>query len=378
MQKNLGLYIHIPFCQRKCNYCNFVSFCVGDDKKTEYVQSLKKEIAIQGQNYSNYIVDSIFIGGGTPTTLLDGQIAEILAEIKTYFNVSKNAEISIECNPNTLTTQKLKEYKNAGIGRLSIGLQAYSNKLLKIIGRLHDKKQFDIAFKNAKQEGFENINVDLILGLPNQKLWQVKRQLKHLVKLGVSHVSAYGLIVEDGTKLKSDIDSGIIKLPTEDKSIKMYDFTQKFLEKHGIFRYEVSNFAKKGYECKHNLKYWQNGEYLGLGAVSSSFVNGERWKNTDNLLIYNQQISKGVLPKEDFEKLSIQDEIEECIMLSLRTTLGIDLLQFQARFGIDLLKTKYAEICALKNQNLITVQNEKLACTNKGFNVLNQIILELI
>lgn len=351
---------------------------MSDEKKSEYVKCLEKEIEIQSKKYYNFKVDTIFIGGGTPTTLKDGDIQKILIAIKQNFNVSKDAEISVECNPNSLTKSKLAEYKNAGVNRLSIGLQAYNNKLLKIIGRLHTKEQFDEAFKNAKNAGFKNINVDLILGLPNQKLRHIKSELKHLVKLGVNHVSAYGLIVEEKTKLKSDIDAGILKLPTEEKSIKMYDFSVKFLKKHGILRYEVSNFSKYGQECKHNLKYWQNKNYLGLGAVSSNFIDGKRWKNTDNLQKYFDAISDGILPKEEEETLSKQDQIEECIMLSLRTVYGINLANFEASFGFDLLTKKQAEIERLKEQNLIKIKDGNLACTNKGFHVLNQIILELI
>ncbi|MBR4124111.1 MAG: radical SAM protein, partial [Clostridia bacterium] len=186
-KKLLGLYVHIPFCERKCDYCNFVSFCMSDSKKTEYVSALIKEIELQAKLYADYSVDTIFIGGGTPTTLPAGEISKILFAIKQNFDVQKNCEISIECNPNSLTLEKLKEYKDVGITRLSVGLQAYNNRLLKLIGRLHNKKQFNYAIKNAKACGFENINVDLILGLPTQKMHHIKKELKQLTKLGIKH-----------------------------------------------------------------------------------------------------------------------------------------------------------------------------------------------
>ena len=385
MKKSLGLYIHIPFCQKKCDYCNFVSFCKSDGEKIKYVECLKKEIQIQGKTYSNlsYVVDTIFVGGGTPTTLPDGEISKILQAIKTSFDVEKNAEITIECNPNSLTVQKLEEYKNVGVNRLSIGLQTYNNKLLKLIGRIHTKKQFDIAIKNANRAGFDNINVDLILGIPNQKIFDVKREIKHLIKLKIPHISAYGLIVEENTKLAKNIENGVYKLPSEQKSVKMYDIANKMLSKNKIYRYEVSNFAKSGFECKHNLKYWQDKEYLGLGVVSSSYVDGKRWKNTDIIEKYfkifedtaQNDLSQIV---EDMELLTNEEKIEECIMLSLRTKDGIDLVDFKNKFGYDLLDKKQQQIKYLQSQNLIEVCDNKLFCTNLGFKLLNQIILELI
>lgn len=376
--KYLGLYIHVPFCEKKCDYCNFVSYCKKDSEKIEYVNALTKEIKLQCKFFHDRQIDSVFIGGGTPSCLPSEEIERIISFLRNNFNISKDAEITIEANPNSLTYEKLIEYKSAGINRLSIGLQAYNNKILKTIGRLHTKKQFNEAVKNAKKLGFENINVDLILGLPNQKLSDVKHELAHLIKLGVTHISAYGLIVEDGTKLKHNLDAGVYKLPSEEKSVKMYDFTVKYLQKHGIFRYEVSNFAKNGFQSKHNLKYWQNEEYLGLGAVSSSYVDGKRWKNTDDIKKYVSSINNGVVELEDEENLSNQSKMEERIMLSLRTSSGIDLQKFQNDFNIDLLNHKKSEIDLLLNDGFVSISNNHLFCTNNGFKLLNQIILQLI
>lgn len=378
MKKNLGLYIHIPFCEKKCDYCNFVSFCKKESDKLEYINALLSEISLQGKLYLDRKVDTIFIGGGTPSCLPDGEIQKLLNCVYQNFDVDKDAEITIEANPNSLSFPKLTEYKSAGINRLSIGLQTYNNKLLKTIGRLHSKKDFDFALKNAKYAGFQNISVDLILGLPGQKFFDVKRELSHLVKLGVKHISAYGLIVEDGTKLKQRLDSGDFKLPSEEKSIKMYDYTVKYLKKHGIMRYEVSNFAKAGYESKHNLKYWSDKEYLGLGLVSSSYVDGARWKNTDNFANYIESVQSGLIPTEEHEKLSIQERMEERIMLSLRTAHGIDLKRYSQDFKSDLLQSKQETILSLQQNGLIEVKNEHLFCTDKGFKFLNQIILKLV
>lgn len=378
MDKNLGIYVHIPFCEKKCDYCNFISYCQPKPKKVEYAKSLIREIQMQGANFQDYQIDTIFFGGGTPSCMPDGTISLVLQAIYQNFNVKKNAEISIECNPNSLTISKLNEYKKVGINRLSIGLQAYDNRLLKLIGRLHTKKQFDFAYKMARHMGFDNINVDIILGLPSQTLFGVKRELRHLKKLGVNHISAYGLIVEKNTKLCKNLEQKQYKLPSEEKQLKMYQQTKKFLQKNGIFRYEVSNFAKPGYECMHNQKYWTEQEYLGLGAVASSFANGERWKNTDSIDKYIQDISKNKVNREEVEKVDRDNMIDETIMLGLRLQDGIDLQKFENDFGFDLKIEKRAEIEKLENDKLIQIKNNHLFCTDRGFEVLNQIILELL
>ena len=387
MKKNIGLYVHIPFCEKKCDYCNFVSFCKSDDDKLKYMNALEKEIVLQGEKFSKleYIVDTIFVGGGTPSVLQNGEIERLISNLRKHFDVDKNAEITIECNPNSLTIQKLQEFKSAGVNRLSIGLQAYNDNLLKLIGRLHTKKQFDMAIKNAKQVGFENINVDLILGIPKQKICDVKKEIKHLIKLGATHISAYGLIVEENTKLDYNLKNAVYKLPKESTSIKMYDIVLKMLKRKGIFRYEVSNFAKVGYECKHNLKYWTDKEYLGLGVVSSSYIQNKRWKNTDNFLKYCEFFeinSKGKTDLseiiEDEEILDLNAKIEELIMLSLRTKDGIDLIDFEKQFGVDLLKKKKAEIEELSKNKFIEIKNNRLLCTDAGFKLLNQIIVMLV
>lgn len=378
MQKKLGIYIHIPFCEKKCDYCNFVSFCKPKDEKLKYIEALKKEIVLQSSKFCDYIIDTIFVGGGTPSCLFDGAVKDICNCLKSHYIISKDCEITIECNPNSITENKLQEYKSVGINRLSIGLQVYDDKLLKLIGRLHTKKQFDSAINLCKKAGFENINVDLILGIPNQKLGDVKKELAHLIKLGINHISAYGLIVEENTKLAKNIENNVYKLPTENLQVKMYDYTKKYLKKHKIFRYEVSNFAKIGQESKHNLKYWNDGEYLGFGLASSSYVDLKRWKNTDNFIKYINDINNHILPQEEFEVVDKNSQIEECIMLSLRTAKGIDLNKFQERFGFDILVKKKKEVEFLQKQNLVIIQNNHLLCTDTGFKLLNQVILSLI
>ena len=378
MNKSLGIYIHIPFCEKKCDYCNFVSYCLPKQTQVEYAKSVIREVQMKGSKFKDYEVDTIFFGGGTPSCMPDGTISMILQAIYQNFSVKKDAEITIECNPNSLTVPKLNEYKKVGINRLSIGLQAYSNKLLKLVGRLHSKKQFDEAFSLARDIGFKNINVDLILGLPGQTLHNVKRELHHLKRLNVDHISAYGLIVEENTKLFKNLQQKVYKLPSEDKQLKMYRYTKMYLKKNGVFRYEVSNFAKRGFECEHNKKYWTEKEYLGIGAVASSFAHGERWKNTDNIKKYIDDISKNKVEREEVEQIDKQNMIEETIMLSLRTVCGIDLSKFENDFGFDILKNKKSEIAELQKEQLIQIKDGHLSCTDRGFEVLNQIVLQLV
>lgn len=376
--KTLGIYIHIPFCESKCDYCNFVSFKQTDDIKEKYVNYLLKEMILCVDTYKDYLVDTIFIGGGTPSCLREKSIKNIMDFVMNNFNVDGSAEITIEANPNSLSLSKLREFKLAGINRLSIGLQAYNNKLLKSIGRIHTKKDFDNAVCNAKQIGFENISADILLGLPNQNMFDVEFELKHLVKLGLKHISAYGLIVEPNTKLCDRLGKNEIKLPSEQKSLKFYQKTLKFLKKHGFLRYEVSNFSKLGYESKHNLKYWNMNEYVGFGLSSHSFCNNTRWENTSNLNEYFELLNKDILPQKNIEKQTIDDLKMEYIMTGLRKSSGINLEYYSTCYGEDLLITKKVQIENLLKLKLIEIKDGHLFAVDKGFEVLNQIILELV
>ena len=377
--KNLGLYIHIPFCESKCYYCNFISFCSKESVKYEYVKSLINEIELQKENHKNYVINTIFIGGGTPSCLPNGEILKILNKVKQCFNVDGNCEITIEANPNSITTNFANEISKAGVNRVSIGLQSANDDLLKEINRIHTKSDFLNALNIIKSANFKNINVDLLLGLPNQKLEDVKDSLDLLIQNNINHVSCYGLILEEGTKLFELVDKKLLKLPLEEQSNKMYQFVVDYLEKVGIYRYEVSNFAKPNFECKHNLKYWNREEYLGLGLNSFSFVNGERFNNDSNLQEYiNYYKTASTIKRENVEQVTIQDAIEETVMLSLRTEKGINLIDFKNKFNYDLTIKKSKEIANLIKLKLIKIEDNYLKCTKDGFYVLNQVILELI
>ena len=374
--KDLSLYIHIPFCESKCHYCNFVSFKKSESEKEKNINYLLKEIKLNATK--EFLVNTIFIGGGTPSCLNNGDILKISNAIKENFNLSKNLEFTIEANPNSFTIEKAKEYKKAGINRISFGLQSANNKLLKLINRIHTKKDFINAVKIAKQVGLKNINADILLGLPNQKIRDVKSTLKLIIKLNLPHVSCYSLILEESTALYKMVEENKLKLPKDEKTLKMYDFTLKYLQKHKIFRYEVSNFAKAGFKCMHNLTYWNLSNYLGLGLNSHSKIENVRFENFSDFTNYYKCLDENQKPIKEKTQLSLIDQKEEFIMLGLRKSNGINLKEYQNLFNENLEIVKAKEIDFLLKNNLIEIVNNNLFATNLGFKVLNQIILKLI
>lgn len=386
--KDLGLYIHIPFCESKCYYCNFVSFCKSGEEKERYVNCLVNEIKSCKSKFKDYIVSTIFVGGGTPSCLSDGLLSKIFNELYDNFNISENCEISIEANPNSITKEFVHEIKKCGVNRVSIGLQTSNDNLLKMINRIHTKQDYINAIKLLQQEGFCNINTDLLIGLPNQTKQDIKDSLDLLIENKINHISCYGLILEENTKMYKLIESKVLSLPSEDECNSQYDFVLKYLKENNYNRYEVSNFSKKGYECRHNLKYWQGDEYLGLGLVSSSYINKKRFANTEIFKDYceyykmskTRNIDDLINNKivENCEDVSEKDYIEERIMLEIRTSNGIDLIKLKQDVNYDLLNNKYEQINKLKQLNLIKLENNHIIATDEGFYVLNQIILDLI
>ena len=373
-KKPLALYIHIPFCEKKCNYCSFVSFCDKFNKVDEYVDCLCKELLLR--KLDNYYLKSIYIGGGTPSVLSAEKIEKILSVIKTIYEISDDAEITIEVNPNSITTEKALKYKEIGINRVSIGIQSLSDKKLKLLGRVHNRQIALNSLQILKDVGFDNVNCDLIISLSRQTQFEINKSIK-LLKKFATHFSIYSLSIEDNTQFFDMYKRGELKLPSENKSAKLYNKTCKFLQKLGYKRYEVSNFAKRGYESKHNKTYWDLNEYLGIGIASHSFIGNMRYANTEDFDYYLTALSNGNLPFS-CEKLSKQDLIEETIMLSLRVESGLNLEKLKANYNVDLLQTKKNEILLLKNLGLIYVENGFLKVTDRGFLLLNQIILKLV
>ncbi len=378
MKKKLSLYIHIPFCARRCGYCNFVTFVEKENYMFDYVDSLIKEMKIYSKKTQDHVVQSVYVGGGTPSYLHSGLMLKIFKALKENFKFLRNAEITIEANPNSLTIEKLEEYKACGVNRLSIGAQTCNNHILKDIDRLHNFDDFKLALELAQGNGFENISVDMLLGLPKQKKSDVMKMLKYLVSHEVKHISAYSLILERGTPMFNKVSSGKVSLPSEDKTVDMYNAVYKYLTKKGFKRYEVSNFAIPDYECVHNTVYWTMAEYIGLGVAAHSYFGGDRFANTNNLDDYITKLDSKKSPVVDKETLTIEEQREETIMLSLRTSKGINIEAFNQKFHCNLLEDKKEEVLFLLTNRFIIIERGFLRLAENAFYVLNSVVQKLI
>lgn len=374
--KEIGIYVHIPFCKRKCYYCDFISYCNEESRIEEYINAIKKEIAWQKIKSE---ITTIYIGGGTPSYIESKYIKEILKEIQKK-NVSENAEITIEVNPGTVTMEKLTDYKQIGINRLSIGLQSAKNELLKQIGRIHNFEQFLETYKMAREVGFKNINIDLMLGLPNQRISDLKETLEKVIDLQPEHISVYSLIIEEGTPIANKIEQGELKLPEEDIERNMYWYVKNILELKGYTHYEISNFAKKGYESKHNMNCWNQKEYIGIGAAAHSYRDITRYSNTENLSEYITNIQK-----ENFERNRIIHEIQkeedtkkEYMILGLRQIDGVQISKFKEKFAENPIYFFRKELNKLTEQNLISIDDDYIKLTNKGIDLANLVWEEFV
>lgn len=359
-----GVYIHIPYCLSRCSYCSFVSGCDFSDMQS-YKNAVISEIEERGGGEA---VDSVYVGGGTPSVLKRGYLTEIFAALKRSFAIANDCEISVECNPDSASADFFAECAFVGVNRISIGLQSASDRLLKIVSRPHTFEQFVESVKAARKAGIENLSADLMLNLPTQTESDVKDSLRRLFELEIPHVSVYGLSVEKGTPL---YESGYV--PDEDRGVDMYESAVELLGLHGYGRYEVSNFAVKGRECRHNLKYWNRTPYVGIGLAAHSFDGKTRSENTcvrSEYLAGNRIASSVVLSREE--------EIEESIMLSLRTANGLDCGALLRKYGCDLLKEKAREIDRLIGLGLIQVENERLKLTDKAYYIMNSVIVSLL
>lgn len=386
--KKLELYIHIPFCIKKCDYCDFLS--VVSDKKTreQYVEALKNEIRYNQVRMKDYIVDTVFFGGGTPSILEGEQIMSIMEVIKENALMSENAEITIECNPGTVTKQKLKQYKQAEINRISFGLQSADNDELKEIGRIHTYEQFLESFKLARKAGFDNINVDIMSALPMQNVERYKETVRKVIELNPEHISSYSLIVEEGTPMKERVEKAINQgkdiLPDEDDERKMYYLTKKMLKEAGYDRYEISNYAKKGKECRHNIGYWRRVDYLGFGIGAASLYREERENNITDIGEYINKVenfSKDFIVsdiKEYKQILSVEEQMEEFMFLGLRVMRGISVEEFERRFGMNIYQIYGGVIKKLCEQELLMQDNSRLRLTEKGIDVSNYVMSEFM
>lgn len=376
-----GLYVHIPFCKKKCAYCDFISF---PDYSAEdlYFVALIKEIRRYAPLMRDRVFDTVFLGGGTPTSLKPGRLAAMISELKKAFTIKENAEITSEANPESADEEKLNELFSAGVNRISIGLQSADDKVLKGIGRIHTKEDFLSAVDAAKRVGFTNINADVMHGLPGQSEESCLDTLKLLFSLNIPHISSYALILEEHTPLYESVKSGKISLPDPDAVADMEDAGFDLLENNGYNRYEVSNFALPGFECRHNLNYWNNGEYLGLGLNSHSAlrIRGEwtRFNNTENLKEYIGELGEDNLPVRNTRAIPRDEEMFETVMLGLRKTEGLSRQAFIERFSEDP-AVKYAPaISELELDGMMTVSDDALKLTRRGMDFQNEALIKFM
>lgn len=375
-KRELGIYIHIPFCKQKCYYCDFISFANKQDKQEQYINTVKKEI--DTYNFEKYNVTTIYIGGGTPSYIESKYIIELIKtlEFKLRNNKTKfeKIEITIEVNPGTVTKQKLQDFKFCGINRLSIGLQTTNNNLLKQIGRIHTYKEFLDTYTWAKQVGFENINVDLMLGLPKQKIIDLKESLEAVIRLKAPHISVYSLIVEEGTVMAKLLDEEKLELPSEENEREMYWYVKNTLELNGYKHYEISNFAKKNRESKHNMNCWNQEEYIGLGVSAHSYLNGKRFSNNCNIEDYVENFQN----KNIEEVQSLEDKQNEFMLLGLRKIDGIDISKFKQKFGQNPIYLYRDKLNELVDEGLIKVDLNEIRLTNKGLDLANLVFEEFV
>lgn len=383
------IYIHIPFCVRKCYYCDFLSGPADKETIDKYVKALINEIdyygGLYGKEGDDISVSSIFFGGGTPSILEGIYIEEIVNKLKSSFSIEENAEITIECNPGTANEEKLKRYKEIGINRLSIGLQSADDEELKSIGRIHTYEEFLSIYHSARGVGFDNINIDLMSALPNQTLDSYKDTLHKIINLSPEHISAYSLILEEGTCLYETIDKlekegKSTGLPDEDTERNMYYETKRILEENGYFRYETSNYAKKGYECKHNVAYWRRIDYIGMGIGAASCMDGVRMKNICDIQGYIQieQTPNSCVEQSETEVLTKEDKMAEFMFLGLRMVDGVSVKEFEEEFCEDF-NTIYGGITKKHIDDGLLVRNgENIRLTELGMDVSNMVMSSYI
>ena len=387
--KDIGIYVHIPFCKHKCYYCDFISYANKESLVERYINVLIREITDVATgnrlDYENGIdelfnVNTIYIGGGTPSFIESKYIVNIITTIKEYFKINENAEITLEVNPGTVNENKLKDYFNAGVNRLSIGLQATNDSLLKEIGRIHTYEEFLNTYKLARKIGFKNINADLMIGLPKQTIEDVEKAVNDLIKLGLEHISVYSLILEEGTVLEEQIRSGKLKLPEDEKEREMYWKVKSILEANGYIHYEISNFAKKGYESQHNLDCWRQKEYVGFGVAAHSYTNDVRYSNIENLEEYIENYENDKL-EETFifnEKLTHNMKVKEYMMLGLRKLNGVSIQEFKEKFAANPIYVFKNELEKLVNEDLLEIDGDYIRLTKRGLDLANLVWEEFV
>ncbi len=378
MKKDLGLYIHIPFCVRKCEYCDFLSWSTGEEEREQYVKALLLEIESYREFAKGYRVSTVFIGGGTPSVLLPEQMERILQKIYEVFELEKRPEITIEVNPGTVDEKKLQCYKENGINRLSMGLQSVNDEKLRLLGRIHTYRDFVESYELARKVGFDNISLDLISSIPGQNLQEWKKELETAAAQNPEHISVYQLIIEEGTPFYERYAEHPELLPDEETSREIYLWTGKFLKEAGYEQYEISNYTKSGKESRHNLKYWERGDYLGLGLGAASMVRNIRMSNTKDMKTYLERCTQPKTMREDVQFLEEPRQMEEFMFLGLRKTRGVSKKEFRRTFGreMDMVYEKALHKC-LENGMLLE-HKDRIFLSEEGTLLSNIVLSEFL
>lgn len=361
-----GVYIHIPFCHQICNYCDFNKFFFHNQPVDEYIESLGKEMALWQNDLQKAEIETIFIGGGTPTSLSVDQLDRLLELITTYIPMEHVTEFSSEANPDELTLDKMQKMREFGVNRLSMGVQTFDQDLLKVLGRTHSNDHVYEVIEHAKQTDFPSISIDLMYGLPNQTMDQWKASLQEAFRLKIPHISAYSLLVEPKTIFYNLLSKGKLSLPGEDLEAEMYGYLLEEMKSHGYIQYEISNFAYVGKESKHNLLYWNNDEYIGLGAGAHGYVNGKRYSNHGPIKKYMQTIDTGEQPLMMQKEVTTVEKMEEEMFLGLRKNEGVSLAKFEERYGLTLRDVYGKELDELFQRELLVLENNFVRLTSRG------------
>lgn len=375
--KPTAIYIHIPFCDHKCIYCDFYSIITSDNIES-FLTSLKREIKYYSQLHSKEReVISVFFGGGTPSLMSPDYIKEIIEFTKEKFSFASEVEITLETNPGTVEKNKLSDFRKAGINRISIGIQSFDEDDLKFLTRIHDKQTAINTVYNAVEAGFENISIDLIFNLPGQTKEKWKLNLEQAISLPIKHISAYSLILEIGTILNKLVLDGKVQIQDEDYDAELYELTIDYLNEHGFIQYEVSNFAKPGYECIHNKAYWEYKDYFGFGPSAHSFINGKRWWNYSSLKRYISEVNEKQNAMMNFEELTKEQMRNEYIMLALRSK-GLKLAEYINSFGAEWLDKHSRDFEIMKNEGLVEIEHNLIKLTPKGYAICDEILSKIL
>ena len=375
----LGLYIHIPYCIHKCGYCDFNSHPIKQDEMDHYIDALVVEMRHYAKIYTNTnIIKTIFLGGGTPTTLNPFQLERILKECVNEFTIASNAEITIEANPATVGIELMKSIRTMGYNRISIGVQSFDKAELKLLDRAHGPKEIHSTVDCARKAGFDNLSLDLMFAVPNQSLSSWENNLNKALEKNPEHLSTYNLTIEQGTAFSKLQSNGKLIMPDDDHQLELYKKTIERLTKKGFHHYEISNFAHRGKECKHNITYWENKNTLGLGAGASSYMNGTRFKNINLPAHYIRQVKEKKIAVEHSETLELRQAMGETIMLGLRLLQGISIPQFEKRFQISFINLFRNIISALKEKELVIIEKDYLRLSQKGLFWADSVTLEFI